>query len=153
MLVGMNVTIRPVRDSDLDTFFEDQADPEAAAMAAVASRDKDAYFAHWDKNRQVPTNVMRTVLVDGEVAGNVVSWLQGDFRLVGYWISHAFWGRGVATAALGLFLGEVTDRPLTAHVAETNVGSVRVLEKCGFIQVGREIGDDAITELIMRLDG
>ena len=38
----------------------------------------------------------------------------------------------MATQALTLFLGEVADRPLYAQVAAHNVGSVRVLEKCGF---------------------
>ncbi|MET0578289.1 MAG: GNAT family N-acetyltransferase, partial [Ilumatobacteraceae bacterium] len=43
-----------------------------------------------------------------------------------------YWGRGIATAALTAFLGEVTERPLHADVLKTNVGSLRVLQKCGF---------------------
>lgn len=41
------------------------------------------------------------------------------------------WG-SVATRALAAFLRLVTERPLHAHVAQHNVGSRRVLEKCGF---------------------
>jgi RimJ/RimL family protein N-acetyltransferase len=46
-------------------------------------------------------------------------------------------GRGIATAALRQFVTDVDDRPLYAHAAKHNTGSVRVLEKCGFIA-----GDD-----------
>ena len=33
---------------------------------------------------------------------------------------------------LALLVGEVSTRPLYAHVATHNVGSIRVLQKCGF---------------------
>ena len=35
-------------------------------------------------------------------------------------------------------LGEVTERPLYAHVVRSNVGSIRVLEKCGFTTIRSE---------------
>ena len=37
----------------------------------------------------------------------------------------------MAIRALGAFLHVVTARPLHAHVAKQNVGSIRVLEKLG----------------------
>ena len=76
-----------------------------------------------------------TIVADGRVVGNVVSWEDSGRHLVGYWIDRGVWGRGIATAALGLLLGQVTSRPLHAYVAVANVGSIRVLEKCGFTQV------------------
>ena len=51
-------------------------------------------------------------------------------------IRDSFWGRGLATAALGEFLVELPDRPLHALVSTDNVGSIRVLEKCGFVEIG-----------------
>jgi RimJ/RimL family protein N-acetyltransferase len=36
-------------------------------------------------------------------------------------------------------------------VARSNVGSIRVLEKCGFVEVGEQTGDDGIEELILEL--
>jgi RimJ/RimL family protein N-acetyltransferase len=96
---------------------------------------------------------MRTVVVDGHVAGNVVSWVQGGERLVGYWIGREHWGKGVATAALSTFLRQVAIRPLVAYVAERNVASIRVLEKCGFRTTGSpEVGEDGVTEIVLRLD-
>ena len=38
----------------------------------------------------------------------------------------------MATRALTLLLSEVPARPVYAHVAAHNAGSIRVLQKCGF---------------------
>jgi RimJ/RimL family protein N-acetyltransferase len=152
------VQIREVRDSDLDVFFEHQLDPGATAMAAFPARERAPFLAHWEKIRAHPTNVLRTIVVDGEVAGNVVSWDQSGDRLVGYWLGRTYWGRGVATRALALFVAEVPARPLYANVAVHNVGSIRVLRKCGFRLTERagvpasppELGD--VKELLFVLD-
>jgi RimJ/RimL family protein N-acetyltransferase len=47
-------------------------------------------------------------------------------------IDRAFWGRGIATAALSAFLSLEQTRPLHAGVAKHNIASIRVLQKCGF---------------------
>ena len=52
--------------------------------------------------------------------------------MVGYWIGKEHWGRGIASAALRLYLDVDRHRPLLATVAEHNAGSRRVLEKAGF---------------------
>lgn len=44
----------------------------------------------------------------------------------------------MATAAPGAVLRGVTERPLYAYVVRSNVGSIRVLEKCGFTTIGSE---------------
>jgi RimJ/RimL family protein N-acetyltransferase len=86
-------------------------------------------------------------VVGEQVVGNVVSWRDGSERLVGYWIGRDHWGKGIATAALTSFLRVVEERPLHARVAKHNVGSIRVLEKCGFAMSGEHDG-----ELVYRLD-
>ena len=96
----------------------------------------------------------QTILVDGQVAGNIGSWPQDGVRLVGYWIGKEYWGKGVATRALAAFLHLVTERPLHAHVAKHNVGSIRVLEKCGF-SLEREVSVEGagkdVAELVLGL--
>ena len=104
-----------------------------------------------------PTNRLKSILVNGKVAGNLVSWVDSGRRLVGYWLGREFWGRGFATGALRLFLQEVKTRPLYAHVARENRASRRVLEKCGFHVVGvdgvmPENAPDPVAEYIFRLD-
>lgn len=152
-----NVTLRDVAADDLPVFFQHQLDPEATRMAAFAPRDRDAFMSHWT-NRVLgdPSVVARTVLVDGEVAGNVVCWEQAGRRLVGYWIGRSHWGRGVATKALSAFVELVPERPLHAHVAVRNVASIRVLQKCGFTAVDEagaaEEPTDGVEEVLMKLD-
>jgi RimJ/RimL family protein N-acetyltransferase len=110
-------------------------------MAAFPVRDRDAFEAHWARVRADETCVARTVLVDGEVAGNVGSFNRDDAREIGYWIGRAYWGRGVATAAVRRFVDEVEPcRPLHAGVALGNAASMRVLEKVGFRRTGEEEG-------------
>jgi RimJ/RimL family protein N-acetyltransferase len=126
------VRLRAVEDQDIAVFFEHQADPQAVEMAAFPARDADQVAAHWARLRADDTLFVRTIEADGEVAGNIGSWPQDGQQLLGYWVGREFWGRGVGTQALSLLMGEVPVRPLYAHVVPHNVGSIRVLEKCGF---------------------
>ena len=146
-------------DSDLPVFFEHQRDPKATRMAGFGPRDRDAFMSHW-KNRVLGDEAVlaRTVVADGEVAGNVVSFVSplAPRREVGYWIGRDFWGRGVATAALRQFLALERRRPLYAGVVTHNVGSIRVLEKCGFRVTDEEVAppgsrDDGLEEVLLEL--
>jgi RimJ/RimL family protein N-acetyltransferase len=130
--MSQGVSLRAVGDADLDVFFVQQADPEAVAMAAFPARDREKFDAHWAKTRFDESVVRRTVVADGEVAGNIGGWQADGQWFIGYWFGREYWGRGVATQAVALFVGEVTARPLYAHVVAHNVGSARVLQKCGF---------------------
>ena len=139
--MNTNVVLRDVIESDLPIFFEHQLDEEAVKTAAFPSRDSDSFMAHWAKIRRDEKNILRTILFDGQVAGNIVSWEQDSEQWVGYWIGKAYWGRGVGTAALRVFLEQVKTRPLYAYVAKHNIGSIRVLEKCGFVRVSEAEGE------------
>ena len=145
------IEIRPVEESDLETFYEHQTDPEATAMAVFGAREHDAFMEHWH-NRIFPNpeNYARTVTVDGQVAGNLLSWSMDGSRYVGYWIGREFWGRGVATAALNQVTSELAQRPLHAWVATSNVASQRVLEKAGFVRddTPPHIGEDGVGEFL-----
>jgi len=131
--------LRDVVEDDLQVFFAQQLDPEAVEMAAFPSRERDAFFDHWHRTMGDDQCILRTIVADGEVVGNMLSWERDGKRLVGYWLGREFWGRGLATRALAEFVEELAVRPLYAEVATTNIGSIRVLEKCGFTRVGTEI--------------
>jgi RimJ/RimL family protein N-acetyltransferase len=141
--------LRDVAEADIPIFFEHQRDPEATRMALFPARDRDAFTAHWQKILANDDVTKKTVLFEGEVAGNLLIFDRDGKRLVGYWIGREFWGKGLATRALAELLTEVTVRPLHAYVATTNLGSIRVLEKCGFTLVSRETEfDEALGEEI-----
>lgn len=140
--MASEVTLREITPGDLAIFFAQQTDPEAVRMAAFTQEgklDKEAFVARWTEILARPNNIGWTILSDGAVAGNIVSYVMGEEREVGYWLGKEFWGQGIATRALRLFLAEVvTSRPLGARAASDNLGSLRVLEKCGFRRVGVE---------------
>src|SRR5262245_29475920 len=151
-----DVRLREVTDDDLPIFFEHQRDPEANQMAAFPARDRDAFMAHWAKILGDEALMTRAILLDGQVVGNIGSWEHDRKRLVSYWIGKSYWGRGVATRALSAFLGVVQARPLYAYVAKHNIGSIRVLEKCGFTMCREETASldppsDGIEELVFKL--
>ena len=133
-----SILLRNVIESDLPILFEQQLDPEATAMAAFPSRDRESFMAHWAKIMADESNILKTILFDGQVAGNIVCWEGSGKWEVGYWIGKEYWGKGIATKALAAFLGHVKTRPLYAHVAKHNIGSLRVLEKCGFTVIGED---------------
>ena len=108
------IQLRNVEADDLPLFFEHQRDPIAVAMVAFNSRDRAAFDQHWAKLLADDSLLKKTVIVDGEVAGNIGSWTAEGKREVGYWIDRAFWGRGVATEALSAFLCLEQTRPLHA---------------------------------------
>lgn len=132
------IQLRDVMESDLPIFYEQQLDPEATEMASFPARDREAFMAHWTKIMADDSVQLKTVLADGEVAGNIVCFEQLGEREVGYWLGKAYWGKGIATRALEEFLKLVETRPLYAHVAKQNIGSRRVLEKCGFTVAGED---------------
>ena len=128
------ISLRDVTESDLDVFFTQQLDEVATAMAAFKPRDREAFDKHWAKILADDSTNQRTITAEGEVVGNIVSWVQDGHREIGYWIGRPFWGRGIATAAVARFVSETVELPLQAWVADHNVASIRVLEKCGFVR-------------------
>lgn len=153
-----SVTLRGVTDSDLPIFFEQQNDPEANRLAAFPAREREAFMAHWARILANDSNVIRTILSEGQVAGNVVSFVQQDEREVGYWLGRDFWGKGIATRALAQFLEIVTVRPVYGYAAKHNLASIRVLQKCGFRIHGQQwmpgsaAGDEGLEEVILILE-
>jgi RimJ/RimL family protein N-acetyltransferase len=101
------------------------------------SLDRASFDARWVKLRSNPSVTTKVIEVGGDVVGHIASWDQSGKRAVTYWIGREFWGRGIATEALASFLSIEKARPLHAMVASDNVGSLRVLTKCGFQVVGQ----------------
>jgi len=140
--VSVHVTLREVVDSDLPDFFRHMSDPESNRIAAFTCEDPTdrAYFdAHWARIRASDA-VIRTVIADDVVVGHASVYGPPEEREVTYFIDRAYWGRGVATAALRALIELVPQRPLHARAAADNAGSIRVLQKCGFTVTGKDRG-------------
>jgi RimJ/RimL family protein N-acetyltransferase len=140
--------LREVAESDLSAYYNHQSDPGTAAHSAFPPGDRNAFMAHWAKALADSSVITRTIVSEGAVVGNIGCWEADGRTLVGYWIQREFRGRGLATYALAEFLRIVDARPLHAYVAKTNPASIRVLEKCEFVEVGERRGD-GIEELVL----
>lgn len=140
-----SVVLRDVLESDLPIFFDYQLDKDANYMAAFTAKDptnRAVFMAHWQRIMADDKTINKTILYNGQVAGSVQSYVDEDFghREVTYWLGKQYWGKGIATRGLATYLEQITERPLYARVAKDNIGSRRVLEKCGFRITGEDKG-------------
>ncbi|KAA0214530.1 MAG: N-acetyltransferase [Leptolyngbya sp. PLA3] len=144
MPTALDIRLRPARASDIEMLFGFQLDPASNEMAGTKPRDRETFFAHWDKVLVSSDVVARVIEADGAVVGTINIFKLGDLDAIGYWIAREHWGRGIAGRALALMLAESAIRPLHAQAAADNVASLRALRRNGFIEVSR--GPEAATE-------
>ncbi len=87
-----------------------------------------------------PSNL--AIEVDGEAAG-AIGYVRGTdverySAEIGYWLGETQWGRGIATEALVLVTSHLFGAPnllrLFALPFADNAGSIRVLEKAGYVR-------------------
>lgn len=132
----MTVSLREVRDDDLEALFELESDVAGSDMIAFLPRepgDRAAFDAHWTRIRTDPETLIWIIEDDGRFAGYALSFLMEGERQIGYWIVQQLWGRGIATAAVDRMLDLIPERPLWASTVDDNLGSQRVLQKAGFV--------------------
>ncbi|SER17738.1 GNAT family N-acetyltransferase [Piscibacillus halophilus] len=137
------VILRDIQEGDLPIFFEHQQDPISNYMAAFTSKnpsDWSQFCNHWNKILTEKTILKQSIIQENKVVGHVISFDMFGEREVTYWINRESWGKGVATEALKQFLRLDPMRPLYARAAKDNIGSRRVLEKCGFFIVDEDKG-------------
>lgn len=154
------VKLREIQQSDLDLFFQHQNDPDAIWMAAFTPpdpSDREAFDAHWRTILADKSGVARTIVFEGQVAGHVLKYEHHLGPEVTYWLGREYWGKGIATEALKQLLKIVTARPVFARTSKNNIGSFRVLQKCGFKIQGEDSGyangrHAQVEEYILRLE-
>ncbi|MCD2424169.1 GNAT family N-acetyltransferase [Niabella pedocola] len=143
MITGNNIRLQPTVAADLERFFIFQLDKEAIHLAAFTPKDptdKEAYLNKYAKLLSEPTVHMRTIVVNNIIVGSISKFeIEGDAEIT-YWIDRGFWGKGIGTAVLKQFLALEKARPIFGRVAFDNIGSQRVLEKCGFVRIGKDKG-------------
>ncbi len=155
-----DIKLRPTEIADLDTLFQFQLDKEGGYLAAFMPKDpadKTAYINKHTKLLDDPTVNNQTILLDNIIVGSIAKFVMEGDREITYWIDKKFWGQGVATNALKEFLKQEQARPIYGRVAFDNYGSQKVLEKCGFVKVGKDKGfanarQAEIDEYIYKLD-
>jgi [ribosomal protein S5]-alanine N-acetyltransferase len=137
------ILLTKTEEEDLNTFFQFQLDKEANHLAAFTAKDptdKDAYLKKYTPFLSDPTIHMVTIKMNNAIVGSMAKFVMENQAGITYWIDKKFWGQGIATTALKDFLKIERTRPIFGHVAFDNYGSQKVLEKCGFVKVGKDKG-------------
>ncbi|MCK0069020.1 GNAT family N-acetyltransferase [Kordiimonas laminariae] len=142
----MNVSIRNMVGADIEPLAKFHTDEEAAWLAGggAISGDTATHVARFARllDDESGELLLRTIIVDGEVAGYIATFLREDAREISYWLGRQFWGKGIVTHALKVFLLQVKeifpDQSIYARVVESNIGSAKVLEKTGFRSLREE---------------
>lgn len=148
----MDITLRPLVPGDAPRITELADNARVAAFLRdrfpqpYRREDAEQFLAYLEEN--AGQTLARAICVDGQVAG-MISAEQGCdiYRFnaeIGYWLGEGYWGKGVASQALGRFVTLVFGsdfmlKRLEAQVFEQHLGSIRVLEKNGFVREGRRL--------------
>ena len=137
------IQLRKTTETDLETLFEFQLDEEGIYLAAFTSKDpydKDYYMERQKRFLKDKTINAQTIFYDDEIAGSIAKFeIDGEPELT-YWIGRNYWNQGIATFALQEFLKTEAVRPIMGRTAFDNIGSQRVMEKCGFKKTGSDKG-------------
>jgi ribosomal-protein-alanine N-acetyltransferase len=143
VLVGRSVTLRQVREADLDTLYDAHTNIRnrgayfpLGVMSQPDFRGQFAEHGYWQK-----TDGMLVIeSAEGEIAGHI------EFlRPVSYWdafeLSYQLYadqyaGHGFVTEAVQLLVdylfGAKKEHRIQLVIAEENLASRRIAEKCGF---------------------
>jgi RimJ/RimL family protein N-acetyltransferase len=140
--------VRPWRESDIDSLAEHANNINVAKnlrdrFPHPYTRNNARDFLKYAANLHDQSNL--AIEVEGAAVGAIGYVAGGDVERfsaeIGYWLGEAFWGRGIATEALVLTtehaFRHVNILRMFALPFAENAGSVRVLNKAGYIYEGR----------------
>ena len=157
----MDVLLREVEESDLDVLFEQEVDPEANRMAAFTWRTLPTARRSMRAGAGCAT---ARAASSGRSSRTARSWAASFAGATpGFPAPRSHTGSAASTGARGsqptaleLFLELARERPIFGRCAADNVGSLRVLEKNGFVLEAEERGfanarGTEIDEVLLRL--
>jgi len=140
----MNFTLRPWKDSDLDSLVKYASNKDIAKYLTNTfpypyTAEDGKKFIEFTKSFD-PIHSL-AIIIEGKAIGGIGIHQKEDVYSknaeIGYWLAEPFWGKGIMSKAIveAIDYGFKTfdiDR-IFGSVFEPNTGSQKVLEKCGFI--------------------
>jgi RimJ/RimL family protein N-acetyltransferase len=149
MLRGARCVVREWRLADADSLARHANNINVARQLRdqfphpYTRREAKAFLAHVVREKGKSANL--AVEVDGHAVGGIGVTNGVDIERfsaeIGYWLSEAYWRRGIMTEAILMVTRHVFEQGnvlrLFALPFAENVGSVRVLEKAGYEREGR----------------
>tara|TARA_R110002126_G_scaffold39767_1_gene117585 strand:+ start:50156 stop:50677 length:522 start_codon:yes stop_codon:yes gene_type:complete len=143
----MTVILRKLKESDHDRLAELANNKNISKNLRdyfpdpYTLKDAESFIAYAIKEMPQLTFVID---LDSHFCGIISLGLKNDVYQkngeIGYWIGEPFWGKGVVTEAVNLILkyafSELNLERIYGGIFSTNIGSMKVLEKNGFIKEG-----------------
>lgn len=143
MLRGERITLRPIREADLDAFYAAHTDiANRGAFFPLGVMSESRMRAQFAENGfwQREEGTLLIITPAGEMAGHIEF-----FKPVGYWDAHelsyqlyddAFAGRGYVSEAVQLLVDYLfatkKQHRIQLVIVPENAASRRIAEKCGF---------------------
>ena len=165
------MTLRPWRESDAEALFKYASDPEVGPRAGWPPHKSVEESLEIIKNVFSCEGMWAVELKGSSEAIGCVGYLPAagsnlviddDQCEVGYWIARPYWNKGICSEALAAVVDYCFNvkgfTVLWGDYFPENPASGKVMEKCGFVDTGRqtlcptlEVGSDKPVK-IMRLD-
>jgi RimJ/RimL family protein N-acetyltransferase len=139
--MSTSIRLRPVEPADIAAFYVHSQEafvPTSALPADDECEQMKLFEQRWERQLADRNMLIRSIVHQGSLAGYVAHFPQFGKPAIAYWLGREFWSRGIATAAVGMFIPLVNVRPLFARVSPDNRRSIRVLAKLGFVIVANE---------------
>ncbi len=150
-LEGARVVLRPLVMEDAKSLQENINDPDIYRYTLTIPHPYEMSHAEWWINHiqeRIKESKAYELGIELKENGKIVGGMglckidpKHDVAEVGYWLGKKYWGKGITTEALELLLdfafNELKLHRVYAYTFIDNIGSQRVLEKCGFTREGR----------------
>jgi len=138
------LTLRPVRDDDLDALYAIYSDPKVMRYINLPHPDRarTALMIARIRAAHAETGLEYVVERDGAVVGKAGLWRLAE---IGYAFRPDQWGQGIATEAVGAVVDAAFARfpgiaAVTAEIDPCNHASAALLTRLGFREVDRVVG-------------
>ena len=137
-----------VKDSDQGFLYEGLGDPVAMPYNGVYfesyehTREQiDYYNRYYKEGSGIPWKIVDKATGENIGVVSVYKYSAAHKKAeLGYWLLPRYWGRGIAVeviqAVIKYWQQQKGLHRLEAYVEEENRGSIRVMEKCGFVLEG-----------------
>lgn len=139
----MNIELRDRTEETVRVYFNMTRDEEIQSLCPQKAKTEDEAVADfYETLSDNAKSYGRTIYIDGEYIGDIWCYCidrdENPNAMVSYCIfKKEYWGRGIGSIALEKFLKEVTEKlqlkSIGAFTYANNIGSIRVLEKNGFV--------------------
>lgn len=139
----MNIELRDRTEETVRVYFNMTRDEEIQSLCPQKAKTEDEAVADfYETLSDNAKSYGRTIYIDGEYIGDIWCYCidrdENPNAMVSYCIfKKGYWGRGIGSIALEMFLKEVTEKlqlkSIGAFTYANNIGSIRVLERNGFV--------------------